>query len=270
MLESLIFIGLCSWSLAGVFVDDGVKSVSVMEGDSVTLNINDHDMHKVEEILFKHNSVLIAQINRMKKNECRFFNNTASQRFRDRLKLDQTGSLIITDTRTTDSGLYNVSSRKTATRLTISLTVYALFLPVPVITRDCSSSSSSSSCCSLLCSVVNVEHQDKNIYSCVINNPIRNQTRHLDISEVCQTSSEHDPTILNIVLISAAAAAGFLLIFAAVMIFCTCKKHKEVEADQTCTEEIIYSETTFYKRRGQNSRSKKEEEVVYAGIAVKQ
>ncbi|XP_043078766.1 CD48 antigen-like isoform X2 [Puntigrus tetrazona] len=301
MLESLIFIGLCSWSLAGVFVDDGVKSVSVMEGDSVTLNINDHDMHKVEEILFKHNSVLIAQINRMKKNECRFFNNTASQRFRDRLKLDQTGSLIITDTRTTDSGLYNVSSRKTATRLTISLTVYALFLPVPVITRDCSSSSSSSSCCSLLCSVVNVshvtlswykgnsllssinvsdlsislslplevEHQDKNIYSCVINNPIRNQTRHLDISEVCQTSSEHDPTILNIVLISAAAAAGFLLIFAAVMIFCTCKKHKEVE-DQTCTEEIIYSETTFYKRRGQNSRSKKEEEVVYAGIAVKQ
>ncbi|KAF4097428.1 SLAM family member 9-like [Onychostoma macrolepis] len=302
MFENFIFIFL-SWSLAGVFGDE-VKSVSVMEGDSVTLHINDTDTQKDDLMLwrFGHNNILIAQINRQINKSIYYDDDSVDGRFRGRLKLDnKTGSLSITNTRTTDSGLYKVTSKRRETPLnTFNLTVYA-HPPIPVISSNsshCSSSSSSSSYCSLLCSVFNVSHvtlswykgnsllssisvsdlsislslpleveyQDKNNYSCVLNNPISNQTTHLDISEVCHTCAEHTLTILYRVLIS---AAGFLLIVATVMILCTCRKHKKVnKEDQTCTEEITYSETTFYKRKAQKSRNQ-EEEVVYAGIAVR-
>ncbi len=97
------------------------KSVSATEGDSVTLNIQRDDEI---EWRFGQNNILLAEIKQNNKNT--FYNDSADGRFRDRLKLDnQTGSLTITNTRTTDSGDYKVTSTKTRTLLNgFNLVVY--------------------------------------------------------------------------------------------------------------------------------------------------
>ncbi|XP_039538832.1 uncharacterized protein LOC120486756 [Pimephales promelas] len=201
----------------GVFDD----SVLVMEGDSATLKsplpkMKDHD---VIEWLFKDENTLIAEIHKQA-DRITVYDDVLDGRFRDRLKLDnQTGSLTITHTTMKHDGDYQLHIHSGSKRF--RLIVFAR-LPVPVISRDCSSSSSSS--CSLVCSssVVNVSHvtlswyagmsvlssisvcdlsislslpleveyQDKNTYSCVLNNPISNQTTHLDINTLCRHTCE--------------------------------------------------------------------------------
>ncbi|KAL1252093.1 hypothetical protein QQF64_019889, partial [Cirrhinus molitorella] len=196
------------------------ESVSLMEGDSVTLNTEVTEIYKDDDILWKFGAEksLIAEISR---DDGISF--TYDGRFRDRLKLDnQTGSLTITNITTEHAGVYKLERHGAKLLLkTFNVSVYAR-LPFPVISSNSSQCSSSSSYCSLLCSVVNVSHvtlswykgnsllssisvsdlsislslpleveyQDKNTYSCVLNNPISNQTQHLDISELCHTCSE--------------------------------------------------------------------------------
>ncbi|XP_077081841.1 hepatic and glial cell adhesion molecule-like [Siphateles boraxobius] len=213
----------------GVFgVEPGeMKTLSVMEGESVTLHADVSDIQgdtTVIEWMFgaENPDIVIAEINR-KANI-----NTVYERFGDRWQIDiETGSLTITNIRTTDSGLYKLDiNANTVVVKMFRVTVYAL-LPIPVIIRNtsqCSSSSESSSVskCVLLCSVVNVSHvtlswykgnsllsnisvsnlsislslplrveyQDKNTYSCVLNNPISNHTKHLDITQLCQPCTE--------------------------------------------------------------------------------
>ncbi|KAL1252160.1 hypothetical protein QQF64_019956, partial [Cirrhinus molitorella] len=90
-----------------VFADlNHVKSVK--EGDSVTLESGVTKLQTEDVITWRFKGAVIAYVN----NEAGIFNTSPGDAvgFRDRLKLDhQTGSLTITNTRATDSGLYYVT-----------------------------------------------------------------------------------------------------------------------------------------------------------------
>ncbi|XP_026091345.1 natural killer cell receptor 2B4-like isoform X2 [Carassius auratus] len=246
----LILLFIC---VEGVFgaAPDVMKSVT--EGDSVTLNTDVTELQRDDQILwmFGPKETRIAEIYKL---VIDMFN--SHEIFGDRLKLDnQTGSLTIRNTRSTDSGLYKrqIRSNRGNSDKIFNVTVYA-HLPVPVISSNssqCSSSSSSSSSeqnCSLVCSVVNVghvtlswykgnsllssisvsdlsislslplevEYQDKNSYSCVLNNPISNQTQHLNITQLCKCpdipsrSSSVTPSLIYAVVGVASVAPFFL------------------------------------------------------------
>ncbi|KAF4097542.1 uncharacterized protein LOC131530507 [Onychostoma macrolepis] len=203
-----------------------MKIMSVMEGESVTLHndITSRDtklyyMDYIEWSWFRpeeSRNVKVIQLD-VKTGDIRYY---YDEIFRDRLQMDiQTGSLTISNIRTTDSGLYQMYN--TFSVESFNVTVYA-GLPTPVITRYSTCSSGSLQNCSLLCSVLNVSHvtlswfkgnsllssisvsdlnnsiylnleveyQDNNTYSCVLNNHIRNQTQHLDITELCKTCAD--------------------------------------------------------------------------------
>uniref|UniRef100_A0A671NI26 Immunoglobulin domain-containing protein n=1 Tax=Sinocyclocheilus anshuiensis TaxID=1608454 RepID=A0A671NI26_9TELE len=112
------------WQCIGVSGSDGV-SVSVTEGDSVTLHTN-VSLNQQEKIHWYFNDIRIAYIKGDLSNSCTDVQcNSGTERFRDRLKLDhQTGSLNITNTRTTDSGEYKLEIIKGSESETIfSVTV---------------------------------------------------------------------------------------------------------------------------------------------------
>ncbi|XDV23476.1 hypothetical protein PO909_028046 [Leuciscus waleckii] len=204
--------------------------MSEMEGDSVTLNIGSEDMKDGSQIWWRFGKYLLAEINVNNDSITVYDDVADGRfRDRLKLD-NQTGSLTITNITTEQAGIYKLniaraeSSLSSPSSKTFNVSVYA-HLPVPVIfSHTCSSSSSSSSSnCSLLCSsVVNVrdatlswykgisvlssisvcdlsislslplevEYQDKNTYSCVLNNPISNQTTHLDINTLCHTCAD--------------------------------------------------------------------------------
>ncbi|TRY60659.1 hypothetical protein DNTS_016014 [Danionella cerebrum] len=225
-----------------------------MEGDSVTLlidvNINVNDTL----IFWMFENNLIAVINTKQ-------NISDVLRDKDRVKIDdRTGSLTITNTRTTDSGIYRVEiTESVVVSIGFNVTVYAS-LPVPVISRETSCSSSSEispvSKCELLCSVLNVsrvtlswyngtslisstsasdshinlslplelEYEESNIYSCVAHNSIRNQTKHPDLGRLCQPcSGKTNHTVL--------AVAGTLVIVAAVVGVCVCMESRKTDKE---------------------------------------
>ncbi|XP_077081742.1 CD48 antigen-like [Siphateles boraxobius] len=305
--------------LKGVFGagTDEVKSVSVTERDSVTLN-TDVKVQKDDQILwmFGPQETRIAEIHRQNI----YIDNTVMI-FEKILQIDnQTGSLTIRNIRSEHTGLYKLTviSKGTSYKR-FNVTVYAP-LAIPVITNNslnCSSSSerSSESRCSLVCSVLNVsdvtlswykgisvlssisvcdlsislslplevEYQDKNTYSCVINNPIRNKTTHLDITRLCHTcegslTHRHGHGVL-----AACISAALLLALAGLMYFLYRKQKRTaqkgncfepcthtVETAQSEEDEVQYAETGFFKPNGQKKKANEtdETETIYSSIVT--
>ncbi|CAM4659794.1 unnamed protein product [Leuciscus chuanchicus] len=110
--------------VSGVGADE--VSVSVMEGDSVTLNTG-VQTNQQEDIKWYFNDTRIAQITGDLNFICTDVQcNEDTERFRDRLKLDhQTGSLTITNITTTDSGEYELKiiNNSTISEKTFNITV---------------------------------------------------------------------------------------------------------------------------------------------------
>uniref|UniRef100_A0A8C1NJM3 Immunoglobulin domain-containing protein n=1 Tax=Cyprinus carpio TaxID=7962 RepID=A0A8C1NJM3_CYPCA len=97
------------WRLTGVFGSETneLQSLSVVEGDSVTLNTTITEIPEEDDILWKFGAEksLIAQIYRA----YGIINTCNEGRFRDRLKLeDQTRSLTITNITTEHAGCYRL------------------------------------------------------------------------------------------------------------------------------------------------------------------
>ncbi|XP_067271569.1 CD48 antigen-like [Pseudorasbora parva] len=288
MFHMFVLFCLCWWSLIGVFGE----SVSVTEGDSVTLNTDYTEIQEDEYILWRFGAEK-SLIAKMKKEKQIFSSSDVPDgRFRDRLKLDdQTGSLTITNISTEHAGDYQLEiTGEKLTSKAFRVSVIAR-LPVPVIS---SNSSQSASNCSLVCSssVLNVSHvtlswfkgnsllssisvsdlsislslpleveyQDKNTYSCVLNNPISNQTRHPNITQLCHTRVVPPDSVSLIVLISAPAAS--LLIFALItaFIYKNCRKTGEAHENNR-------TDSAFCKPREHKMKLKKE--ALYANVPKK-
>ncbi|KAK7126573.1 hypothetical protein R3I94_017915 [Phoxinus phoxinus] len=300
----LAFFCFCMWLLGGVSgVDaDETETISVMEGDSVTLHTGVTGIQEHLQILwtFRLNSseTRIAQIL-----ERIIYDSGDNERFRGRLKIvERTGSLTITNINRLHSGLYKLQVINEGVKhRSFNIAVYGI-LTLPVIIRDLqnsSSSSSSESRCSLVCSVLNVsdatlswykgisvlssisvsdlsislslplevEYQDKNTYSCVINNPIRNQTTHLDISEHCWPNSESNQTPLLLVSLLLLLVVITVLV---VLFFCRRRKYTQAKQDaQNNEEEVDYTDATFIKHRNPDTEADGRDQTVYSQVALR-
>ncbi|CAM4661214.1 unnamed protein product [Leuciscus chuanchicus] len=250
-MKSIFFIfSFLLLHIEGVF-GDAVKAVPVTEGDSVTLYTDDIQSEDLTGWTFGPENIVIVR-------------NYEIKQFKDRLLVDrQSVSLTIKNITANFSGIYTFNIFSRSLYKTFNVTVYAR-LHIPVISRNSSHCSSSS--CSLVCSsVVNVSHvtlswykgisvlssisasdlsislslpleveyQDKNTYSCVLNNPISNQTTHLDINTLCHTCEAQGLSVIVGICVGVLLAA----VLAAVAVYFYKKSAKAKETEQTPEEQ---------------------------------
>uniref|UniRef100_A0A8C1Y0K8 Immunoglobulin domain-containing protein n=1 Tax=Cyprinus carpio TaxID=7962 RepID=A0A8C1Y0K8_CYPCA len=112
--------GVCLLFVCGASAVDSDR-VPVMEGDTVTLH-TDVKINQQDRMVWYFGVSRIAEITGDQSKICE--DAVCKERFRDRLKLDnQTGSLTIMNTNTTDSGLYKLKNTSRNTDNVFSVTV---------------------------------------------------------------------------------------------------------------------------------------------------
>ncbi|XP_065099158.2 uncharacterized protein [Paramisgurnus dabryanus] len=221
-------------------------SLSVTEGESVTLESAVTEIQTNDLILWTFGDTCIAQMNK-EPGKISLYDGDSGM-FRDKLHLNnQTGDLTITNIKIEHTGLYHLEIRSSGVLSKTFRVTVSSPLPVPVISRNTqnpsSSQRSSVSKCVLLCSVLNVrdvslswykgnsllsiisvsdlnirlslplevEYQDTNTYRCVLNNTITNQTQHLNITQLCQITTSAPGSGNNM------PAAVFILMFSLIV-----------------------------------------------------
>ncbi|KTF72509.1 hypothetical protein cypCar_00042141, partial [Cyprinus carpio] len=84
----------------------------------------------------------------------------------------------------------------------------------------------------------------KTAYSCVLNNPISNQTQHLDITQLCHTCSAPGLTTFHIVLICGFAVALALILAAVlcgILIYHQCTEPKQADNQDVFEKDEVKS-----------------------------
>ncbi|XP_059424842.1 uncharacterized protein LOC132159347 [Carassius carassius] len=115
-----------TFSVTVLDVPDKVKTISAKKGESVTFDPGVTQNTNVV-MMWYFNDSLITEITGDQSKICSDVQ--CKERFRDRLKLDhQTGSLIITNTRTTDSGEYKLQIISHILQSSVSVTSLKTFI----------------------------------------------------------------------------------------------------------------------------------------------
>nr|XP_055072676.1 uncharacterized protein LOC129452695 isoform X2 [Misgurnus anguillicaudatus] len=204
---------LCLWTLVGVFGDE-VKSVSVMEGHSVTLNTNITEIKRGDEIEWWFGNISITRIEKSDINLI-YEDIHETQRFRDRVKLNnQTGDLTITNIRTEHTGLYQLNiliGNNPPVKRFFNVTVNVS--PTVSITES-------------------------------TQNPSDFLNKHEFHHDKGRLQSDH-------MVVICCAVVGSLMIVASVLIFWIYRKHKNTQQDQSAEDEDAYANTTFHKIKTQ-------------------
>ncbi|XP_073669653.1 uncharacterized protein [Paramisgurnus dabryanus] len=129
MFANIVYLWLCILISNGVYGVDGdeVKSVSVMEGDSVTLDPNITEIETDDQIMWMFVSQDTSETLHVAEFvEKKGFVYDDDKRFRNKLNFDnQNGSLTITNLSIKHSGVYKVQiNSKTPSYKTFNVTVY--------------------------------------------------------------------------------------------------------------------------------------------------